>query len=81
MTVKCRACRAEDGVGDIAHQARIKRAGEFGRSSGRIWAFVFVAIAEIFHLLAENLLLNGRSLPPMLRRDPDRNRSTSIVDA
>ncbi|MCB1968185.1 MAG: hypothetical protein KDI64_19670, partial [Candidatus Accumulibacter sp.] len=37
-----------------------------------IWAFAFVAIAEIFYLLAGNLLLNGGFLPPMLSRDPDR---------
>lgn len=37
-----------------------------------IKAFAFVAVLEIAYLLAGNLLLNGRFLPQMLSRDPDR---------
>ncbi|NMQ28008.1 hypothetical protein E4Q23_09705 [Candidatus Accumulibacter phosphatis] len=37
-------------------------------------AFAFVAVAEIFYLVAGNLLLNAGFLPQLLNRDPDRLR-------
>ncbi len=46
-----------------------------GKPELRNWlikAFAFVAVLEIVYLLAGNLLLNGRFLPQMLSRDPDR---------
>jgi translocation and assembly module TamB len=72
--VVCRAGFARP-LERVLTEQRMEQAMVRGNPELRNWlikAFAFVAVLEIAYLLAGNLLLNGRFLPQMLSRDPDR---------
>ena len=72
--VVCRAGFARP-LERVLTEQRMEQALVRGNPELRNWlikAFAFVAVFEIAYLLAGNLLLNGRFLPQMLSRDPDR---------